>query len=165
MVRGSLRQSAEQAQDLMWHLRGGLLEDAEGTVAAESYIADARPSFVDAATPLPDGQYTLLAIIESDSEVALTFATTSKVTTGGGLFTAEASGTTCYTLRLPRDQAVLTTSAADCADKLGTPLADLVADVSIVSFDTLNVRASVTAADYFIPCQCSSGGDCDCPGG
>jgi hypothetical protein len=160
-----LQDAIEHGQDLVWHLRDVLLADAEQTIAGQDYIADARPSLADPAVPLPARQYTLLSIAETEGEVAVTFATTAEVTTGGGFFTDSASGTACYTFHLPRDRTELTTTGADCADAAGVSLGRLQPEMRVVPLHALAVRERLTAEDYFIPCQCSSGGDCDCPGG
>lgn len=164
-ARRDLRADAEHAQDLVWHLRDELFEDAEGTLAGTGYIADLRPTLRDRSVPVPRGEYILVALADTDTEVAVTLASTAEGTVGGGWFTEDVKGAACYTLHLPRTRDELTTSDSDCTDGSNGALSDVWPGMPLLSFGSLGARASVDASDYYIPCQCSSGGECDCPGG
>lgn len=165
-VRASLRSSVEGVPDLMWHLRRDLLADPEGTIADEGYIADLRPVLEDPTAPFPEGQYKLLAVTDSESEVSLTLVSLASVSSDHVLFsTGEASGMTCYTVHFPREREEMTLSGADCADESGRSLTTIFTGRPVIAFDSLGAKTTVDESDYVTPCQCSSGGDCDCPGG
>lgn len=75
----------------------------------------------------------------------------------------------CFTLVFPQNEATILTEPADCGDRGPTepPALPGFDDATrAVPLDELDVRLRVTEEDYpVLPCQCASGGDCDCPGG
>ena len=156
LVRDSLAESVEDAQDDLWEYREQIVSDPEAAVAGLDFMADARVG-------ADDGHhvYTLLAIQETDEAVTLTLAVDGWAATGGGLWYQESNAVTCVDFVFPESAAEIRGEGVACGD---LPDADSYDDV--VPFSELRVRESVTVADYPPPiCQCHSGGDCDCPGG
>lgn len=168
-LHARLAHMVESAQDDLWWYRDALAADPEATLPQIDFVSDARPSYDDPALVPGGGTYTLLGVSSSPEGTSLTLATSAGASSGGGWFYQSRSAAVCFTLHLPLDDAAIQTSASDCTDGRGHGLSD-VADYARhgepVSLDVLDVRRTVTEEDYRpLPCRCSSGGDCDCPGG
>lgn len=156
MLRGSLADNVEDAQDTLWDYREQIVFDPEAAIAELDFIGDAR------LAPDADGrQYTLTALDDAADEVTLTLVLTGGATTGGGLFYQHVEGVTCADFVFPRGAEEIRVEDAACAEAPkvdGGPL--------VIPFSELQVRETVTVADYPPPiCQCYSGSECDCPGG
>lgn len=156
LVRDNLAEGVEQAQDVLWEHRDQIVHDPEAAVAGLDFIGDAR----DGA----DGgnrEYTLLNIGAAADSVTLTLVLYGGSETGGGHWYQQTQALTCVNFVFPEEVAEIRAENAAC---VGVPDADNYDE--IVPFGDLQVRETVTAADYPPPvCQCSSGGECDCPGG
>lgn len=156
LVRDSLAESVEDAQDSLWEHRDQIVSDPEAAVAGLGFVHDAREGADDGS-----GLYTLVALDQADDTVTLTLVVGGGATTGGGHWYQQSSAATCVDFVFPQAAAEIRAEDAVCGD---IPDADRYDEV--VPFRDLDVRESVTAADYPPPiCQCHSGGDCDCPGG
>lgn len=156
LMRDSLADSVEDAQDVLWEYRDQMVEDPEATVAGLDFIVDARGG-ADTGSHL----YTLLADEEAGDGVALTLAVEGGAETGGGLWYQQSTAVTCVDFVFPEAAAEIRTEGAACGDAVDAASYD-----EVVPFSDLQVRETVTAADHPPPiCQCHSGGDCDCPGG
>ena len=156
LVRDSLAESVEDAQDSLWEHRDQIVSDPEAAIVGLDVIGDARDGTEDGSH-----LYTLLALADDEDEVTLTLAVTGSAVTGGGHWYQQSSAVTCVDFVFPEAAAEIRAEGAACGD---IPDADKYDEV--VPFTELQVRDSVTVADYPPPvCQCHSGGDCDCPGG
>lgn len=156
LVRDSLADSVEGAQDSLWEHRDQIVSDPEAAVAGLDAIGDARDG-AEGGSHL----YTLLALADSGDEVTLTLAVTGSAVTGGGHWYQQSSAVTCVDFVFPEAADEIRTEGTACG---ALPDADRYDEV--VPVTELQVRESVTVADYPPPiCQCHSGGDCDCPGG
>lgn len=160
MVRSSVADSVERAQDDLWPYRADLATDPEATIAELGIFTDSR----DGAPAPADGfyaQYELIDLTTTSDESRITMLSAGGATTGGGWTYDQRDAATCYTLIFPVTGDRIDTEAADCGD-----IPRLAEYDEVIDFDELDVRREVTAADHPAPiCQCSSGGVCDCPGG
>jgi hypothetical protein len=72
-------------------------------------------------------------------------------------------------MRFPKTESTIYTDPSDCSDGQGHGLREIAEfdrHGDPISLDELDVRRVVTEADFQpLPCQCGSGGSCDCPGG
>lgn len=165
----SLAHMVESAQDSLWDFRDGLATDPEATLPQTGFVSDARPAYQDPAFTVGGGSLTLLGLSTSPEGTTLILATSGGASSGGGWFYQSRSAAVCFTLRFPVDEAAIHTEPSDCSDGQGHGLKDLAEferHGDPVPLDDLDVRRTVTEADFpALPCQCSSGGDCDCPGG
>lgn len=171
-LQDALAGSVNRAQDTFWPYRVGIVSDPETAITRIGFLSDVRPAYVDPSFVPAGGSYKLLGLSASADGTSLILATSAGVETGGGLFYDQRSAAVCFELRFPAGERKIHTLASDCTDGAGHGLAD-VADVidyarygEPQSIDGLDVRRTVTAEDYpSLPCQCASGGTCDCPGG
>lgn len=171
-LKDALARSVDGAQDTFWPYRADIVSDPEAAIARIGFVSDVRPAYADPAVVPAGGLYKLLGLATSDDGTTLILATSAGVETGGGLFYDQRSAAVCFELRFPAGERKIHTLSSDCTDGAGHGLAD-VADVIDYSrygepepIDGLDVRRTVTAEDYpSLPCQCASGGTCDCPGG
>lgn len=108
--------------------------------------------------------------MRTDAEgTALLLTASGGAETGGGWFYKSRESYTCYLLRISEDMSSISTEPASCPEGTARDPAEILGggnEISFFSLDELDVRLHVDATDYeSLPCQCSSGGDCDCPGG
>ncbi|MEZ3155516.1 hypothetical protein AB1K56_01175 [Microbacterium sp. BWR-S6Y] len=171
-LEDSLARMVEGAQDSLWPYRADIVSDPEAAVARVGSVSDVRPAYVDPAFVPAGGTYKLLGVTTSAEGTSLILATSGGSETGGGLFYDYRSAAVCFELRFPAGERRIDTLASDCTDGQGHGLADVAEVIDYTrhgeprSIDGLDVRRTVTAEDYpTMPCQCSSGGTCDCPGG
>ncbi|MEV4667336.1 hypothetical protein [Microbacterium sp. LWO12-1.2] len=168
-LKSELADMVEGAQDATWQFRGELAADPEAAIPEVGGIADARAALSDPTLEIPPGIWTLIDLAKTDEGTALTLTTKVDVTRGGGFFISSDEGRVCFVLLVSPDGSRIDTLPADCGDAVGPALGDEVRDdgESIeVYLDELDLRRSVDGSDYRpLPCQCHSGGDCDCPGG
>lgn len=168
-LRAGLAHMVESAQDDLWSYRDSLATAPEATLAEIDFVSDARPSYLD-PTFVPDGGvYTVLGVSSSPDGSTLTLATSAGAESGGGFFYQSRSAAVCFALRFPVGERAIHTDTSDCTDGHGHGLRDL-ADYARhgdpIPLDDFDVRRTVTEVDFApLPCQCSSGGSCDCPGG
>jgi len=168
-LHADLTHMVESARNDLWSYRDSLATDPEGTLPQIGSVSDARPLYEDPTAVLKGGVYTLLGVSSSHEGAALTLATSADAHSGGGWFYQSRSAAVCFVLRFPVEERVVHADPSDCTDGRGHGLID-VADYARhgdpISLRELDVRRTVTEADFQpLPCQCSSGGRCDCPGG
>ncbi|GEM_PF-1848744 len=167
-LRNALADSVAESQDIVWEFREELTRDPEAALPAVWGVADARPVYSDATHEVAFGSWTLLGLQQSDDGTALTLTTSARYESGGGFFAHTSDGFTCYTLLIAPDASRIDTEPSDCTDGNGHGLSDFVdiSETRVVPVQELDVQRTVDASDHEpLPCQCSSGGDCDCPGG
>lgn len=168
-LKSELADMVEGAQDATWQFRDGLAADPEAVMPEVWGIADARPVLSDPTLEVPVGTWALIDLAQTDEGTSLTLTTKVEVARGGGFFITSAEGRVCFQLLVAADGSRIDTLPADCGDTVGPALGDEVRDDgwSIeVGLEELDLRLSVDSSDYRpLPCQCHSGGDCDCPGG
>lgn len=156
LMRGSLADNVEDAQDVLWEYRDQIVRDPETTIAELDMFGDARDGSGEGHR-----LYTLLALEHADGDLTLTLAVQGGAQTGGGLWYQQSTAVTCVDFVFPGSAAEIRAEEGACGDAV-----DAVSYDEVVPFSELQVRESVTVADYPPPiCQCHSGGDCDCPGG
>lgn len=150
----------EESQDQIWPFRAALSHDPEAALANISGLADVRRTSAE-------GSWLLTDLRQDASGTALTLMTSASGETGGGLFYAQVSLRTCWTLVVARDGSGIDTTSADCArSPVASRLPESMAEATTVALDDLTVRRHVDTTDYpAAPCQCSSGEPCECPGG
>lgn len=157
LVRVSLADSIEDAQDSMWEHRGRIVTDPEATIAELSPASDLR----DGTDELDGNPIKLLDLDSTGDSTTLTLLAFGGAQTGGGWWYQQRQGAVCFTLTLPRGEEVIEAGPADCPN---IPELDGIED--IVPLEELDVRITVTKAGYpDSVCQCYSGSECDCPGG
>ncbi len=157
LVRVSLADSIEDAQDSMWEHRGKIVTDSEATIAELSLASDLR----DGTDELDGNPLKLLDLDKRGDGTTLTLLALGGAQTGGGWWYEQRQGAVCFTLTFPRGEEIVETGPADCPD---IPELDGIEDV--VPLEELDVRITATKADYpDSVCQCYSGSECDCPGG
>lgn len=170
-VRSGLADSIERAQDTLWDSRHEIAADGEAALAELSFVGDIRPLYADPTLPMPVGSYRMIALEQRQYGTAVTFVAETTATAGGIAGDVRRTGYACYTLVFAANGSRIDTEPAECADEEGHGLPEATpgeADVSalVINVDDLELRRSVTGADHEpLPCQCSSGGTCDCPGG
>lgn len=167
-LHGALAHMVEEAQEDLWQFREPLLADAEGTIPQIWFVSDARPFFDDPSSVMGGGTYTLVDAVTTAEGVTLTLATSAGVESGGGWFYSQRSGAVCFDLQFPASEAALHAEESDCtnANGQGLELPIFTRHGGPVPLGDLTVRRTVTAADFQpLPCQCHSGGSCECPGG
>lgn len=167
-LNDALAYMVEEAQEDIWQFREPLLDDAEATIPRIWFISDARPYFDDPSIDIGAGTYTLVDSVATAEGVTLTLATSAGVETGGGWFYSQRSGAVCFDLQLPATEAALHVEESDCtnANGEGLELPIFQRHGAPIPLSDLTVRRTVTDADSKpLPCQCHSGGSCDCPGG
>lgn len=159
-ARQGLVHMVEKSQDRIWPFRAALSHDPEGALASIYGLADVRRTSAD-------GSWLLTDLRQDASGTALTLMTSASGETGGGLFYAQVSLRTCWTLVVAPDGSGIDTTSADCVGILVVGrLPEAMVEASAVALDDLTVRRHVDATDYpAVPCQCSSGELCECPGG
>lgn len=131
-------------------------------------MVDARRAYTDPTHEVSPGSWTLLELEQNADGTTLTLVTSARYESGGGLFAESRGGFTCYTLRVAPDASWFDTKPSDCTDGQGHGLSDLfdVTETEIVPLAYFDVQRTLDASDHEpLPCQCSSGGECDCPGG
>ncbi|MEI3849244.1 MULTISPECIES: hypothetical protein [unclassified Microbacterium] len=164
----ALAHMVEGAQEDLWEFREPLLADAEATIPQIWSISDARPYFDDPSIDIGAGTYTLVDSETTAEGVTLTLATSASVEAGAGWFYSQRSGAVCFDLQFPAAEAALHVEESDCtnANGQGLELQLLKQHGAPIPLGDLTVRRTVTDADFTpLPCQCHSGGSCDCPGG
>ena len=167
-LRDALASSVGESQDIAWQFREELVADPETALPGVSGVVDARPAFTDARLRVPSGTWLLLDVTEDADGTSLTLVASGAAEVGSGPFGASSSGVTCFQLQIAHDASRIETVGSECVDKDGRGLGDLGIDPqpAVIPLQELDVRRSVDESDYEpLPCQCSSGGDCDCPGG
>lgn len=168
-LHDNLAYMVESAQDDLWEYRDQLARDPEGTLAGIGFVSDARPAFEDPVNEVGGGTYILLGLSSSPEETTLVLATSAGASSGGGWFYQSRTAAVCFTLRFPQAESAIHTDSSDCTDGRGNSLSDLPEAERYgepIPLDGLDVRRTVTDADFKpLPCQCHSGGDCNCPGG
>lgn len=168
-LRSDLADAIEDSQDTIWEFRHELLADAEATLQNVWGLADARPAFADPTMPASSGSYTLIRLTEDSDSTDLTFLRPTSLSTGGGFWYSTSEAITCYTLVIAGDASQISTVPSDCTDGAGVDRTGYLSDddtPNFVPLEELDVRLTVDNSDYLPPpCQCSSGGTCDCPGG
>jgi hypothetical protein len=169
ILRGQLADAIEGSQDTVWEFRHELLADAEATLPNVWGLADARPAFADPTFAVPPGSYTLIRLSQDSDGTDLTFLRPTSVSTGGGWWYSTTEAVTCYTLVIAADASQISTVPSDCADADGVDRTTFLTgdeNPNFIALEELDVRLTVDDSDYLPrPCQCSSGGTCDCPGG
>lgn len=156
MVRATLVDGVERAQDALWEYRGQIVRDPEAAIAGLDFIGDARTGTDGGAH-----QYALLDVDSAAGNTTLTLVVHGGAATGGGWSYEQSEAVTCVDFVFPEAADEIRVEPAECAD-----LPEASRHDDIVPFGDLQVREVVTAADYPPPiCQCHSGSDCDCPGG
>lgn len=165
----SLAHMVESAQEDLWQFREDLAHDPEATIPEIWFVSDARPIYGDPSFAVGGGTYTLLGASTTSEGSTLTLATSGSTESGGGWFYSHKRAAVCFELFFPAEEAAIHTSSSDCTDGNGHGLADVPAferHGAPVSIDELTLRRTVTDEDFQpLPCQCSSGGSCECPGG
>lgn len=169
-LKSQLADRVEQAQDAVWSDRSTLLAGADNAIAAINGMVDGRPALAGTSAEVPSGLWTLVDLDETSDGLALTLTFADEVTRGGGWMEMSAEARVCFILAVSPDGSRVDTFPAACGEVVGIHLADHAdpgfAPTPEVSLNDLDVRRTVTSADYHpLPCQCYSGGDCDCPGG
>lgn len=167
-MRNGLAEMVAESQDAVWESREELAADAEAALPGVWGVTDARPGYTDPTYEVSFGTWTLLALEQNADGTALTLTTSARYESGGGLFAESRGGFTCYTLRISPDASRIDTEPSDCTDGQGHGLPDLIdtEENRVIPLHELDVQRTIDASDHQpLPCQCSSGGDCDCPGG
>ena len=158
MVNGSLEEAVERAQDDLWDYRAQIITDPEVAIAELGFVSDYRQRIDN---PEGSASYTLFDLEETGEGTALTLLAGGGAQTGGGWWYDQRTAAVCFTLTFAPDAKSISTSPATCPDPPRPERYD-----SVVPLEELNPRTVVTEEDHPPPvCQCSSGGDCDCPGG
>jgi hypothetical protein len=168
-LNDALAEQVEEAQDDLWPYRDAMVQDVEATVQEVGFIGDARAVLADSAAEPLSGTYTLLDASTTPDSTQVTLALTASSETGGGWWYSRRTAAVCFTLVFPHTELTILTQPADCGstDPSEPPaLPGFELATRAVPLDELDVRLTVTEDDYpVMPCQCASGGDCDCPGG
>lgn len=168
-LRTGLAHMVESAQEDLWRYRDSLAADPEAALLQIDFVSDARPSYDDPAFVPGGGTYVILGVSSSPEGASLTLATSAGASSGGGWFAQSRSAAVCFTLQFPVEDQSIHTDTSDCTDGQGHGLSDVTEyerHGDPISLDDLDVRRTVTEDDFQpLPCQCSSGGDCNCPGG
>lgn len=165
----SLAGMVEGSPEDLWQFRDQLAHHAEATIPEIWFVSDARPIYDDPAYAVGGGTYTLLGVATTPEGSTLTLATSAGTESGGGLFYSQRNAAVCFNLFFPSAEQAIHTSSSDCTDGNGHGLADGPEFERFgvpISLDDMTLRLIVTSEDFPpLPCQCTSGGSCDCPGG
>jgi len=159
-ARQGLVDLVEESQDQIWQVRAAISHDPEAALANLNGLADIRRTSTV-------GTWSLTDLRQGASGTAMTLTASAGGESGGGLFYAQVSLRTCWTLVVAPDESRIDTASADCDGDAGTGrLPEALASAATVPLDDLKVRRHVDETDYpTAPCQCSSGELCECPGG
>ncbi|MCE4024785.1 hypothetical protein LXM50_02230 [Microbacterium sp. Au-Mic1] len=159
-ARQGLAAMVEKSQDQIWQFRALLSRDPESALPDIDGLVDLRLHSAE-------GSWLLTDLRRDDSGTAMTLTTSAGGESGGGLFYAQVSLRTCWTLIVAPDGTRIDTEAADCDEGAAAGRApEPLREATIVPLTDLEVRSHVDETDYpALPCQCSSGEVCDCPGG
>jgi len=159
-ARQGLVQLIEESQDHIWPFRVALSHDPEAALPNIYGLTDIRRTSAE-------GSWWLTDLRQDAAGTAMTLTTSAGGESGGGLFYAQVSLRTCWTLVVDPNGSRIDTISADCDERPATGLLpEAPAAATVVPLDDLTVRRHVDATDYpAVPCQCSSGELCECPGG
>lgn len=167
-IDADLVEAIEASQDYFWGFRHELADGAEAALATMDAAGDLRPLVDDSTYQQQPRQFQVIGVDQGESEATLTLLAVGSASVPGWRSDSTVDGYTCYTLWANHNMP-LVTEAASCATPDGRNFVTLLnptdEDPYITSVDELEVRREVDSLTYQQPCQCSSGGTCECPGG